>query len=62
MQRARMAQIRRVYDVGGSDRGPRRDLRPTEPYLLFAICYLCYAYRHEPTTDRAKRTFESGPA
>ena len=23
-----MAQIRRVYDVGGSDRSPRRDFRP----------------------------------
>jgi hypothetical protein len=29
MQRARMAQIRRDYDMGGSDRNPRRDLRPT---------------------------------
>jgi hypothetical protein len=29
MQRARMAQIRRDYDKGGSDRSPRRDLRPT---------------------------------
>src|SRR5260370_1816475 len=29
-QPARMAQIRRVYDMGGSDRSPRRDLRPTD--------------------------------
>jgi hypothetical protein len=29
MQPARMAQIRRDYDMGGSDRNPRRDLRPT---------------------------------
>jgi hypothetical protein len=33
MQRARMAQIRRGYDMGGGDRNPRRDLRPTAPQL-----------------------------
>jgi len=29
MQRARVVQIRRDYDIGGSDRHRRRDLRPT---------------------------------
>ena len=29
-----MAQIRRVYDVRGSDRSPRRDPRPTEIFTL----------------------------
>ena len=37
MQPPRMAQIRRDYDIGGSDRYPRRDFRPTArsaPVLL----------------------------
>ena len=29
MQPARMAQIRRDYDIWGSSRNPRRDFRPT---------------------------------
>ena len=52
-QPARMAQIRRVYDVGGSGRSPRRDLRPTEHFE---------ATRTDDSLDEATRTHGSNPA
>jgi hypothetical protein len=37
MEPARMAQIRRGYDIGGSGRRPRRDFRPTARWASWLL-------------------------